>query len=277
MGCGNSFDLLNTISTSTNIIQFPLNKNISFLTFQTEDEVSKLKLFCQSVEEVRHAIIDEKDNISLSTGACSYKKNQTNIEKCIKSISWKLSSEVLGKLSTSDFNFLNESSLFTISNESKFSKDSRQAVTSIYNYIVRVEKLKERLLELNNQKMFANNIIINLQKVFNINNNIPFKKNCDNVNKSIEVLNKLEMEREKTIIENRNGINYLINESNYEEINRIGFTSSKKKIKIPHYITWNFISKEERHKNEDHGFYEMMERIVSKKKIAMMYQNQIQK
>lgn len=265
MGCSSS-QVMEFMHQEEIILHTPINTKPIFLGDKYDIEMIKIKGFISSVEEVRHAIVDVKEMISLSTGNCSRKKEALNVKYLFVSMALKFSTDLKGKIEEVVIEVKDGSIIFRGNN-----KDSNELSINLFKYLARVDKLKERIEELTNQIPDITEIMKKLTNDSNLDR-YKVKEIATNIDICVRVIKDLPKERERILREAKEGIRYITDSKNRKFFNEKGLAAYKAKMKIPYMIIWFCLEPNERFKDIKTGYYIFNERVVTKKKIKIGYQ-----
>lgn len=279
MGCG--FGNNSRLQGENLQSQLPINTYIySIGGNKLEEEISKAKSFVVSVEELRHAIIDELDQISILTGNCSNAIYGLNLKYCIISLAWKIATDNKGNYTKALLTHHPDKEIKITFGGKNNSKDALETSDYLFSYYGRLEKLTERIFETYKLKDEISNIIDRFEKEKheNIKNKEIFSQltnNSFNTKKAFVIIDELKIKVKELLQEGKEGIEYIIDPRNEEEFNKIGLVNLKNQIKIPHIIVWKHLNPNERVSQPNDGYYKINELIVKKKKKKTEYKNNI--
>jgi hypothetical protein len=246
MGCGGSKDGLEAP-------QAPLNHFMVGLGMEKLDglfaEASKV---IEEIEELRVVIVDKKDDLVISTGACSF--SDPKISHCILGLLWKLSADNSGKFLDAGFDF-DASSLSIKLTGSKNSSDAVKAIDEVNAYVSGLRAIPEKLSQLADKiSEFCKNSFEDPTAIFDelsksLSGN-PFKipgklmdckKNIVLVKNAVATANKLREELTNTLSFFKD-IKNLISADKLVSIDEIGSKANKAKHTKPYEICWNYMT-----------------------------------
>jgi hypothetical protein len=281
MGCGIGRHII--IRGEKDHCQTPINshiytmKDVKYEEF--EESILKIKEFVKSVEDLRLAIVDDLDQISITTGNCSNRRESMNIKYCIKSLAWKIVTDCKGK-------FENSQMLYEPDNDVKIkftgqicSREIIDTSVNLFTYLARVDKLKEKYFELVSLKRNIQLIIESMEKftveITELKDKNRWSSNINSTKHSLKVLDELGDRITDVISEGKEGIEFLTDEKNVDELNKLGLKNFKNQIKIPHFIVWHNLNQEDRVDQPTDGYYYINELIVKKKRKITEYKNSL--
>ena len=271
MGCGYSNKDRKIIGEDL-FSQVPINTIIYMIGEKYDDEITKVRNFVSNVEDLRHAIIDELDEISIITGNCSHNKLALNLKNCIISLAWKISTDNKGKFKNALMEYNEDNDCKIVFKGKLCSRNAIDASNYLFSYLGRVEKLKERIKELNKNKK---EILKVLDMLIGISkqglNKAKISNNIDNIKHSFQIFEEICEKIEIILNEGKEGIDYILDEKNHAEFDRIGLANFKSQTKIPHYIVWKNLNFTERTLGPKDGYYYLNELKVKKKRIKSEY------
>jgi len=206
-------------------------------------ELSQAQILIQLIVNIRNKIIYEFDNLIYISGACLF-KNPT-MSHCTKCILFKIASECQGDINKAEFEFKEDPPFFKI-NPKKFSKETNKIIDSLFEFIIRLRDYKILIKQIDKETPKLMYIVFE-------NKNQISKENIDKINRGIILFKDISKLRNTILMEYRNQMYELVmNKETYsKEINKIGETAFKKKIKDIYEITMLF--KDIINENEKNG------------------------
>jgi len=277
MGCGGSKDGLEAP-------QAPLNHFMVGLGIEKLDSLfADASKVIEEIEALRVVIVDNRDNLIISTGACSFV--DPKISQCILGLLWKLSADNKGKFIDAGFDF-DTNSLCLKATSANNSSDAVKAIDELNVYLPGLAAIPEKLNELAEKiGEFCKNsfddptaIFDELSKTFSDNPlRIPgklmdCKKNIVLVKNAVQTANKCREELTNTLAFFKD-IKNLISADKLVSIDEIGSKAHKAKHTKPYEICWNYMTdvKERFGKKAEEGVKKWDGMKLKKKSVKASY------
>ena len=214
MGCGSPL-----LRVDGKIIQQE-NIKLDITSHHKNKELVQAQLLINLITNIRNKIIYEYDNLIYLSGACLF-KNPT-ITHCTRCILYKICSECQGDINKAGF-FQREDPPFLIVKKEKFSKETNELITLLFDFIIKLRDYKFIVKQIDKETPKLMYI------VFENNNNVS-KENISKINKGIILFKELNKIRNSIIVEYKDKIFDVIyfNKKFCNEINKIGNLAIKK-------------------------------------------------
>ena len=226
MGCGSPL-----LRVDGKIIQQE-NIKLDITSHHKNKELVQAQLLINLITNIRNKIIYEYDNLIYLTGACLFK--HPNITHCTRCILYKICSECQGDINKAGF-FQREDPPFLIVKREKFSKETNELITHLFDFIIKLRDYKYIIKQIEKETPKLMYI------VFENNHNVS-KENISKINKGMILFKDLNKIRNSIIVEYKDKIFDVImfNKDFCNEINKIGNLAFKKKITDIYEITMLF-------------------------------------
>lgn len=272
MGCGSGkVSVFESLNIEFHQLMSPIDKQILFVGEAFESSVNKLKTYVKGVEEYRHALVDERDRLSLITGSCSYKTDFLHMKSIFLSMAWKFSTDNNGKYETvvMTSESLDHDLQLT---DYTYTKEALEALKSLLDYIIRVKKLRDKEAELLEESNEMEKIVLLFEKEQKLKNSTRLMEyNVKNTRNALAIIPDLAKLRLSIISQNEEAQLYIRLESTVSNIREKGILAYYNKLAEPYKIVWFLLADEERFDDEKEGYYRLLEIIVNKKQIRANY------
>lgn len=226
MGCGNTHIRVGGELIKQENIELNINEQYK------NKELTQAQTLIHLITTIRNKIIYEYDNLIYITGACLF-KNPT-MAHCTKCVLFKICSECQGDLNNANIKFKEDPPYMTI-NSNNFSASTNNLIAKLFEFVINLRDYKLILKQLDKETPKLMYIVFD-------NNNKISKDNLGKINKAITLFKDLTKLRSNILVEYKNQIYDLINDSNRykEQINKIGALAYKEKISDIYEITMLF-------------------------------------
>ena len=226
MGCGNTHIRVGGELIKQENIELNINEQYK------NKELTQAQTLIHLITTIRNKIIYEYDNLIYITGACLF-KNPT-MAHCTKCVLFKICSECQGDLNNANIKFKEDPPYMTI-NSNNFSASTNNLIAKLFEFVINLRDYKLILKQLDKETPKLMYIVFD-------NSNRISKDNLGKINKAITLFKDLTKLRSNILVEYKNQIYDLINDSNRykEQINKIGALAYKEKISDIYEITMLF-------------------------------------
>ena len=226
MGCGNTHIRVGGELIKQENIELNINEQYK------NKELTQAQTLIHLITTIRNKIIYEYDNLIYITGACLF-KNPT-MAHCTKCVLFKICSECQGDLNNANIKFKEDPPYMTI-NSNNFSTSTNNLIAKLFEFVINLRDYKLILKQLDKETPKLMYIVFD-------NSNKISKDNLGKINKAITLFKDLTKLRSNILVEYKNQIYDLINDSNRykEQINKIGALAYKEKISDIYEITMLF-------------------------------------
>ena len=226
MGCGNTHIRVGGELIKQENIELNINEQYK------NKELTQAQTLIHLITTIRNKIIYEYDNLIYITGACLF-KNPT-MAHCTKCVLFKICSECQGDLNNANIKFKEDPPYMTI-NSNNFSASANNLIAKLFEFVINLRDYKLILKQLDKETPKLMYIVFD-------NSNKISKDNLGKINKAITLFKDLTKLRSNILVEYKNQIYDLINDSNRykEQINKIGALAYKEKISDIYEITMLF-------------------------------------
>jgi hypothetical protein len=246
MGCGGSRHGLEAPHA-------PLNHLMIGLGIEKLDNLfAEASKIIEEIEELRVVIIDNRDNLIISSGACSYV--DPKIYQCVLGLMWKLSADNSGKFIDAGFG-VDENTMGLKATGANNSSDAVKAINDLNTYISGLGAIPEKLAELIKKiGEFSKNsfddptaIFDELSKSFSDSPlRIPgkildCKKNIVLVKNALTTANQCQEELTSSLSFNKS-FKKLMSAESIMSIDEIGLKAHKAKHTKTYEICWNYMT-----------------------------------
>ena len=216
MGCGSTHIKVGGELIKQEKIELNINEHYK------NKELTQAQSLIYLITTIRNKIIYEYDNLIYVSGACLFKT--PTMAHCTKCILFKICSECEGDLNKANIKFKEDPPYMSI-NSSNFSQSTNIIVSKLFEFIISLRDYKIIMKQIDKETPKLMYILFD-------NNNRISKDNLEKINKAILLFKDLNKLRTGILVEYKNQIYDLINDSNFykNQINKIGSLAYKDKI-----------------------------------------------
>ena len=216
MGCGSTHIKVGGELIKQEKIELNINEHYK------NKELTQAQSLIYLITTIRNKIIYEYDNLIYVSGACLFKT--PTMAHCTKCILFKICSECEGDLNKANIKFKEDPPYMSI-NSSNFSQSTNIIVSKLFEFIISLRDYKIIMKQIDKETPKLMYILFD-------NNNRISKENLEKINKAILLFKDLNKLRTGILVEYKNQIYDLINDSNFykNQINKIGSLAYKDKI-----------------------------------------------
>ena len=216
MGCGSTHIKVGGELIKQEKIELNINEHYK------NKELTQAQSLIYLITTIRNKIIYEYDNLIYVSGACLFKT--PTMAHCTKCILFKICSECEGDLNKANIKFKEDPPYISI-NSNNFSQSTNFIVSKLFEFIISLRDYKIIMKQIDKETPKLMYILFD-------NNNRISKDNLEKINKAILLFKDLNKLRTGILVEYKNQIYDLINDSNFykNQINKIGSLAYKDKI-----------------------------------------------
>ena len=216
MGCGSTHIKVGGELIKQEKIELNINEHYK------SKELTQAQSLIYLITTIRNKIIYEYDNLIYVSGACLFKT--PTMAHCTKCILFKICSECEGDLNKANIKFKEDPPYISI-NSNNFSQSTNFIVSKLFEFIISLRDYKIIMKQIDKETPKLMYILFD-------NNNRISKDNLEKINKAILLFKDLSKLRTGILVEYKNQIYDLINDSNFykNQINTIGALAYKDKI-----------------------------------------------
>ena len=216
MGCGSTHIKVGGELIKQEKIELNINEHYK------NKELTQAQSLIYLITTIRNKIIYEYDNLIYVSGACLFKT--PTMAHCTKCILFKICSECEGDLNKANIKFKEDPPYISI-NSNNFSQSTNIIVSKLFEFIISLRDYKIIMKQIDKETPKLMYILFD-------NNNRISKDNLEKINKAILLFKDLNKLRTGILVEYKNQIYDLINDSNFykNQINKIGSLAYKDKI-----------------------------------------------
>lgn len=211
----------------------PLRQQIISLNVNTKHHKKELihaQYLINLITKLRNKIIYLYHKLIYITGACLF--ITPNITHCVKSVLYKISSELNGQLELESIDFIDDPPYFSINKKVLLSDKAKEILEELFNFIIELFSYKNMIKQIDKETPGL------LYLIFENKENIS-DENINNINKGIELFKELRKLRESIITRYKIEIREMFSRkiAYFREINSIGEQAYKNDIHDIYEIT----------------------------------------
>ena len=216
MGCGSTHIKVGGEIIKQEKIELNINEHYK------NKELTQAQSLIYLITTIRNKIIYEYNNLIYISGACLFKT--PTMAHCTKCILFKICSECEGDLNKANIKFKEDPPYISI-NSKNFSQSTNFIVSKLFEFIISLRDYKIIMKQIDKETPKLMYILFD-------NNNRISKDNLEKINKAILLFKDLSKLRTGILVEYKNQIYDLINDSNFykNQINKIGTLAYKGKV-----------------------------------------------
>lgn len=216
MGCGSTHIKVGGELIKQEKIELNINEHYK------NKELTQAQSLIYLITTIRNKIIYEYNNLIYVSGACLFKT--PTMAHCTKCILFKICSECEGDLNKANIKFKEDPPYISI-NSNNFSQSTNFIVSKLFEFIISLRDYKIIMKQIDKETPKLMYILFD-------NNNRISKDNLEKINKAILLFKDLSKLRTGILVEYKNQIYDLINDSNFykNQINKIGALAYKDKV-----------------------------------------------